>query len=169
MFGATAVSKKIQNNTTFLSSVLSLVNNCAILNSTAKKFIYNTYLQNTVESRKSMNIKDEIKALKEQKNAVILAHYYVADEIQEIADYVGDSFALSKTAATLPNPIIVYCGVSFMGESGCLLSPEKKVLMPDASADCPMAHMVTKAEVDAAREFGGCLLHQFYSGNQILV
>lgn len=92
-----------------------------------------------------MNIKDEIKALKEQKNAVILAHYYVADEIQEIADYVGDSFALSKTAATLPNPIIVYCGVSFMGESGCLLSPEKKVLMPDASADCPMAHMVTKA------------------------
>ena len=52
-----------------------------------------------------MNIKDEIKALKEQKNAVILAHYYVADEIQEIADYVGDSFALSKTAATLPNPI----------------------------------------------------------------
>ena len=86
-----------------------------------------------------MNIKDEIKALKEQKNAVILAHYYVADEIQEIADYVGDSFALSKTAATLPNPIIVYCGVSFMGESGCLLSPEKKVLMPDASADCPMA------------------------------
>ena len=99
-----------------------------------------------------MNIKDEIKALKEQKNAVILAHYYVADEIQEIADYVGDSFALSKTAATLPNPIIVYCGVSFMGESGCLLSPEKKALMPDASADCPMAHMVTKAEVDAARE-----------------
>ena len=59
---------------------------------------------------------------------------------------------MSKTAATLPNPIIVYCGVSFMGESGCLLSPEKKVLMPDASADCPMAHMVTKAEVDAARE-----------------
>ena len=73
-----------------------------------------------------MNIKDEIKALKEQKNAVILAHYYVADEIQEIADYVGDSFALSKTAATLPNPIIVYCGVSFMGESGCLLSPEAR-------------------------------------------
>lgn len=98
-----------------------------------------------------MNIKDEIKALKEEKNAVILAHYYVADEIQEIADYVGDSFALSKTAATLPNPIIVYCGVSFMGESGCLLSPNKKVLMPDASADCPMAHMVTKEEVDAAR------------------
>ena len=118
-----------------------------------------------------MNIKDEIKALKEQKNAVILAHYYVADEIQEIADYVGDSFALSKTAATLPNPIIVYCGVSFMGESGCLLSPEKKVLMPDASADCPMAHMVTKAEVDAAREAYEDLAVVCYinSGNQILV
>ena len=102
-----------------------------------------------------MNIKDEIKALKEQKNAVILAHYYVADEIQEIADYVGDSFALSKTAATLPNPIIVYCGVSFMGESGCLLSPEKKVLMPDASADCPMAHMISKPDIDRVRaEYG---------------
>ena len=102
-----------------------------------------------------MNIKDEITALKEQKNAVILAHYYVADEIQEIADYVGDSFALSKTAATLPNPIIVYCGVSFMGESGCLLSPEKKVLMPDASADCPMAHMISKPDIDRVRaEYG---------------
>lgn len=98
-----------------------------------------------------MNIKDQIKALKEEKNAVILAHYYVEPEIHEIADYIGDSFALSKIAASLPNPIIVFCGVSFMGESGCLLSPTKKVLMPDAKADCPMAHMVTKAEVDEAR------------------
>ena len=82
-----------------------------------------------------MNIKDEIKLWKEKKDAVILAHYYVEPEVQEIADHVGDSFALSKIAAGLPNPVIVYCGVSFMGESGVLLSPNKKVLMPDALAD----------------------------------
>ena len=98
-----------------------------------------------------MNIKDEIKQWKEKTDAIILAHYYVEPEIQEIADHVGDSFALSKIAANLPNPVIVYCGVSFMGESGVLLSPDKKVLMPDAKADCPMAHMVTKTEVDEAR------------------
>ncbi len=98
-----------------------------------------------------MNLRDEILYWKEKKNAVILAHFYVEPEVQEIADYVGDSFLLSKIAASLPNDIIVYCGVSFMGESGCLLSPTKKVLMPDLTADCPMAHMVTKEEVDEAR------------------
>ena len=99
-----------------------------------------------------MTIKEEIKKLKEEKQAVILAHYYVRPEVQEIADYIGDSFYLSKIAAELENPIIVYCGVSFMGESGCLLSPDKKVLMPDKTADCPMAHMVLKEEIDAARK-----------------
>lgn len=99
-----------------------------------------------------MTIQEEINQLKEEKSAVILAHYYVRPEVQEIADYIGDSFYLSKVAAELPNPIIVYCGVSFMGESGCLLSPDKKVLMPDQEADCPMAHMVRKEEVDTARE-----------------
>ena len=97
-------------------------------------------------------MKEQIKKLKEEKDAIILAHYYVEPEIQEIADYVGDSFYLSKIAATLPNKTLVYCGVSFMGESGCMLSPDKKVLMPDAKADCPMAHMVTKEEVDNARK-----------------
>ena len=99
-----------------------------------------------------MTIQEEIKKRKEEKGAVILAHYYVRPEVQEIADYIGDSFYLSKVAAELENPIIVYCGVSFMGESGCLLNPQKKVLMPDLSADCPMAHMVRKEDVDAARE-----------------
>lgn len=98
-----------------------------------------------------MTTKEEILTLKKEKNAVILAHYYVRPEVQEIADYIGDSFYLSKIAASLEHPIIVYCGVSFMGESGCLLSPEKKVLMPDMSADCPMAHMVLKEEIDTAR------------------
>lgn len=97
-------------------------------------------------------MKEKIRELKKEKDAIILAHYYVEPEIQEIADYVGDSFYLSKIAASLPNQTLVYCGVSFMGESGCLLSPQKKVLMPDMHADCPMAHMVTKAEVDEARK-----------------
>ena len=99
-----------------------------------------------------MTIQEEIKKLKEDKQAVILAHYYVRPEVQEIADYIGDSFYLSKIVEKLENPIIVYCGVSFMGESGCLLNPNKKVLMPDLEADCPMAHMVLKEEIDAVRD-----------------
>ncbi|MBA4700822.1 MAG: quinolinate synthase NadA [Ruminococcus sp.] len=89
-----------------------------------------------------MTITDEINVLKEEKNAVILAHYYVNPEIQDIADYIGDSFYLSKVAVGLKEQTIVFCGVSFMGESAKVLNPEKTVLMPDASADCAMAHMV---------------------------
>lgn len=98
-----------------------------------------------------MTIQEEIDKLKKEKDAVILAHFYVPGEVQAMADYVGDSYKLSQIAAELPNKTIVFCGVSFMGESGCLLSPDKVVLMPDPEADCPMAHMVTKAEIDAAR------------------
>lgn len=98
-----------------------------------------------------MEIIEEIQQLKKERDAVILAHFYTEPVIQQIADYVGDSFQLSRTAAALPNKTLVYCGVSFMGESGCLLSPDKDVLMPDLSADCPMAHMVTKREIDEAR------------------
>lgn len=98
-----------------------------------------------------MTKQEEIKQLKLEKDAVLLAHYYVPAEVQEIADYVGDSFYLSKVASKLTNKGLVFCGVSFMGESGKLLNPDKAVLMPDASADCPMAHMVTKAEIDDVR------------------
>jgi len=98
---------------------------------------------------------EEIERLKREKDAVILAHYYVEPEIQAIADYIGDSYQLSKTAKDLPNKTIVFCGVTFMGESAKLLSPEKTVLMPDMAADCPMAHMVKKEDVDKARaEYG---------------
>ena len=99
-----------------------------------------------------MTIVEEIQKLKQEKNAVILAHYYVRPEVQDIADYIGDSFYLSKVAAGLENRTLVFCGVSFMGESGKLLSPDKVVLMPDAQADCPMAHMVTKKEVEQCRQ-----------------
>lgn len=98
-----------------------------------------------------MTKQEEISQLKKEKDAVILAHYYVSPEIQEIADYIGDSFYLSKIAAGLENRVLVFCGVSFMGESGKLLNPGKAVLMPDAEADCPMAHMVSREEVEKAR------------------
>lgn len=91
------------------------------------------------------DIQNRIEQLKKEKNAVILAHYYVHDEVQEVADYIGDSFYLSKVATTVDADTIVFCGVSFMGESAKILNPEKRVLMPDETADCPMAHM---AEID---------------------
>lgn len=94
-----------------------------------------------------MNIKDKIENLKKEKNAVILAHYYVEPEVQAIADYVGDSFYLAKIAKNTPADVLVFCGVEFMGESAKILNPEKTVLMPDATADCPMAHMATVEKV----------------------
>lgn len=99
-----------------------------------------------------MQIIEKIRKLKEEKNAVILAHYYVADEVQEIADYVGDSFYLSKVAVNLTAQIIVFCGVSFMGESAKLLNPDKKVLMPDQAADCAMAHMADPEYISGIRQ-----------------
>lgn len=99
-----------------------------------------------------MSIAEQIKQLKEDKNAIILAHYYVSDEVQEIADYIGDSYYLSKVAKGTDADIIVFCGVSFMGESAAVLNPEKKVLMPDAKADCAMAHMVNLEKVAQMRE-----------------
>lgn len=91
--------------------------------------------------------RDIITRLKKEKSAVILAHYYVDSAVQEIADYVGDSYYLAKIAKETDADIIVFCGVEFMGESAKILNPEKTVLMPDASADCPMAHMASVEEV----------------------
>lgn len=93
-----------------------------------------------------------IERLKAERDAVILAHYYVAPEVQAVADYVGDSFYLAKLAKSLPQQTIVLCGVEFMGESAKLLNPGKHVLLPEPAADCPMAHMVKRETVDAARE-----------------
>ena len=94
-------------------------------------------------------IKNEIQKLKKEKDAVILAHYYVDGEVQEIADYVGDSYYLAEIATKVPESTIVFCGVSFMGESAKILNPKRRVVMADGHADCPMAHMV---DVDKIRE-----------------
>ena len=97
-------------------------------------------------------MKEKILQLKKEKNAVILAHYYAPAEAQEVADYVGDSFYLAKIAKKSTADIIVFCGVSFMGESAKILNPDKKVLMPDLMADCPMAHMVAEGKIEQMRK-----------------
>ena len=97
-------------------------------------------------------MKNQIEKLKREKNAVVLAHYYTSAEVQEIADYVGDSFYLAKIAKQSKADIIVFCGVYFMGESAKILNPDKKVLMPDLTADCPMAHMVADGIIDEKRK-----------------
>ena len=95
---------------------------------------------------------NEIQKLKKEKNAIILAHYYVNEELQKLADYVGDSFYLAKVAKGTDADVVVFCGVSFMGESAKMLNPEKTVLMPDMTADCPMAHMAQVAKIKKLRE-----------------
>lgn len=98
------------------------------------------------------NREENIKRLKKEKDAVILAHYYVDGEVQEAADYVGDSFYLSKIATKVEQKNIVFAGVTFMGESAKILNPEKQVIMVDEYADCPMAHMVTPERIAQVRE-----------------
>lgn len=99
-----------------------------------------------------MSLAEQIIQLKKEKNAVILAHYYVDAEVQEVADYIGDSFYLSKVATKVESDVIVFAGVEFMGESAKILNPGKRVFMPDATADCPMAHMATPEEIEKVRK-----------------
>lgn len=95
------------------------------------------------------NLQEKISHLKKQRNAVILGHYYQRPEIQDIADFVGDSFALSQKAAETKAEVIVFCGVHFMAESAYILSPDKVVLLPEPEAGCPMADM---ADVDGLKK-----------------
>jgi quinolinate synthase len=90
-----------------------------------------------------MNDFDRIKRLKKEKNAIILAHNYQRGDVQDAADFVGDSFGLSQKAVSSGADVIVFCGVDFMAESAAVLNPEKTVLMPELSAQCPMAGMIT--------------------------
>ncbi len=108
------------------------------------------YVSSTTYMVMENQLINEIQQLKKEKNAIILAHYYVNDELQALADYVGDSFYLAKVAKGTDADVLVFCGVSFMGESAKMLNPEKTVLMPDLTADCPMAHM---AQVEKIKEY----------------
>lgn len=98
-----------------------------------------------------MNLQDKIiekiKILKEKRNAVILAHNYQLPEVQDIADFVGDSLELSRKAQKVKCEVIVFCGVHFMAETAKILSPEKIVLLPDINAGCPMADMIDEDDL----------------------
>ena len=94
----------------------------------------------------------QILKLKRERNAVIVAHNYQIDDVQDIADVVGDSFALSKYCAEDPRDVIVFCGVHFMAESAKILSPQKTVLLPEINAGCPMADMVTAQDMRKMKE-----------------
>jgi len=95
----------------------------------------------------SDSIIEKISELKKKHNAVILAHNYQRGEIQDVADFVGDSLGLSQQAARTDADLIVFCGVHFMAETAALLSPDKTVIMPDEHAGCPMASMITAREL----------------------
>ena len=97
---------------------------------------------NCNEKGENMNLIDDIKLLKKKRNAVILAHNYQIEDVQNVADYVGDSFYLSKVAQEVEADVIVFCGVHFMAETAYLLAPEKKILLQEINAGCPMADMV---------------------------
>lgn len=98
----------------------------------------------------SMTLQEKIARLKDERRAVILAHNYQLEEVQDAADHIGDSFELSRIAAESAAEMIVFCGVHFMAESAALLSPDKTVLLPEKAAGCPLADMVTP---EALREF----------------
>ena len=97
-------------------------------------------------------IAEKIKKLKEERNAIILSHFYTRREVQDVADFVGDSLSLCKAAVNSKADVIVFAGVHFMAESASILSPEKLVLLPVPDAGCPMADMVTVRALRAEKE-----------------
>ncbi len=99
-----------------------------------------------------LDLMDEIDRLKKEKNAAILAHFYTDGEIQDIADFTGDSLKLARDAASIDNPIIVFSGVHFMGESAKILSPEKTVLVPDLLAGCSLAESCNANDLKAMQD-----------------
>ena len=106
------------------------------------------YVDEPIEE--GIDLREEILRLKKERNAVIMAHYYQREEIQQLADYIGDSLALAQLAAKTDAPVIVLCGVHFMGETAKILCPDKTVIVPDLSAGCSLAD---SCPVDKFEEF----------------
>lgn len=100
----------------------------------------------------NVRLLEEILRLKRQRGAIILAHNYQRGEVQDLADFVGDSLELSQNASKTEAEVIVFCGVHFMAETASILCPDKKVLLPDINAGCPMANMITAQELIARRK-----------------
>ncbi|MCZ6555421.1 MAG: quinolinate synthase NadA, partial [Candidatus Dadabacteria bacterium] len=97
-------------------------------------------------------VEEEIRRLKKQKNAVILAHNYQLPEVQDIADFTGDSLGLSREAANTEADVIVFCGVHFMAETASIISPDKKVLIPDEKAGCSLADTINAEQLKNWKE-----------------
>jgi quinolinate synthase len=94
-----------------------------------------------------MTLQDEIRSLQRERNAIILAHNYQLGDVQDIADFTGDSLELARKASEIESEMIVFCGVHFMAETAAILNPEKTVLLPAADAGCPMADMITGGQL----------------------
>src|SRR5437870_7590248 len=99
--------------------------------------------EQALTAEETASLKQEVRALAEERNAVSLAHNYQVPEVQDVADYVGDSLGLSRRAAAAGADVIAFCGVHFMAETASILSPDKTVLLPDLEAGCSLADSIT--------------------------